>query len=343
VLSHQASSASWERAGLRAALTGLAAPHQVHVFLDRRIDPERQVSGDFPLQPLRGLIESVALRHGIALTTIGNVAYLGPPESARRLRTIDQLRRSEAESLERRLGKGLLARDRLAWPDLATPRELVEEVCRRAQVTLANPDAVPHDLWAGGALVNVPRVTQLTILLAGFDLTFSCDSQGVVTLRPVHPDELWEQSYRVPPGGRRLADEIKSQFPDATFEVDAARVRVTGFIEDHEAIRQWLQTGRPAAEDRPRSNTARQPERRFTMRVVRKPLRDVLRAIEKETELRIAFNDSSKEQAEASLDQLISFEVREVEIDELMKAVLGPLKLDFRRDGTNIEIGIPTR
>jgi hypothetical protein len=310
------------------------------LFLDRRIDPDAPVSGEFPFQPLRGLFEAVGEVHQFEITAMGSVVYVGPPEVAMRLRTIDQLRRAELQALGPRF-RELTARDDLSWNDLSTPRTLIEGVCRQAKVSLANPELVPHDLWAAGALPGLARSTQLTILLAGFDLTFTCSHPGVLTLRPVRGDELWEQSYRLPPGKDGLVEEMRRQFPDAAFRIEASRLSVQGLLEDHEAIRRWLQAGRPV----PAEDTATQVDgplnQRFTLRVVRKPLGEVLRAIERETTLRITLNDGGIEESEAPLEQLVTFEVRDVDVDGLMKAVLAPLGWTYRRTGASIEVSAP--
>lgn len=345
ILEQKSASAQWERGRvrLRMALDRLAEPYGVPLFLDRRIDPDAPVSGNFPLQPLGGLFQAIGERHGFALTPIDGVAYLGPPGSARRLRTIDHLRRFEAQSLGPLPRENLLAVDSLSWENLATPRDLVEQVCRQARVSLANPELIPHDLWAAGSLPNMSRVTQLTILLAGFDLTFACMDPGVLTLRPVRDDELWDQAYPIPRAGAEFVGLLREQFPDVQVKVEPRRIHVTGFVEDHEAIRRWLQGGRPEVAGNPGSRAAAPPERRFALRVVRKPLRDVLRAVEKETDLRIAFDEAGKESAEAFLNQLVSFEVRGVDIDGLMAAILEPLGLRHRREGATVEILVPGR
>jgi hypothetical protein len=219
----------------------------------------------------------------------------------------------------------------------------VEEVSGGARVSLANPDQIPHDLWAEGRLPNLPRVTQLTILLAGFDLTFEFASPDTIAVRPIRGDERWQQAYRLPSARAALVNEIQSAFPHAVLTVDGGELHVAGMMEEHEVIREWLQRGR-----RPEAVVGSVPtgervdpdslSRRYTLRVVRRPLGDVLREIERSTPYRFVYDRERMTRAGASLHELTSFDVVDADIDGLVQALLKPAGLRAERKGTTIEI-----
>jgi hypothetical protein len=309
----------------------------VHLVLDRRIDPDAMLAGEFPSATLGSLLESIGKDHGFGVVPIEGVIYLGPPETVRRLRTLDHLRTHEIQTLKSRTGSPLLFKSSLAWPDLTSPRALVEQVCGEGRVTLRNPDLLPHDLWAANELPLLSRATQLTVLLAGFDLTFQCDGEGV-TLLPIPDDVRWSRTYALPANRRGILNPIRQQLPGAELAVDQNRLHVTGLVEDHEAVQEWLEHGRelPAPETRPANRPGE--KKLYTLRVVRRPLRAVLQEIEKLTEYRFVLDEAALSQAGASLDQSVSFDVVQVDIDGLMEAILGPGNLTWRRQGAQIEI-----
>lgn len=338
-LDSPAAASRWERDALRDALRLLADLHQVDIFLDRRINPDAKVSGSFPASSLGNLLEAIGGDLGFSVTSIDSVAYLGPAATARRLRTLDTLRRSEVRKLPPRWAGRLLAKDTFTWGDLASPRGLVEQVCRRAGVSLTNKEQIPHDLWAANRLSHVTRATQLTILLAGFDLTFDCRNDGTILLRPIREDERWEHVYRLPAGGPRLVEQLGRRLPSATLTVDGNQLHVAAWVEEHEVVQEWLKHGRRPPESARRVAETVQ-ERRYHMRVVRRPLSEVLREIERNTAYRFDADQEAITEADLSLERLVSFEVQEVDLDGLLKALEEQSGLVFRRDGTKINVSV---
>jgi hypothetical protein len=77
--------------------------------------------------------------------------------------------------------------------------------------------------------------------------------------------------------------------------------------------------------------------------VVRKPLGEVLKEIERATQLRIVFDEALHEDSADVTDELVSFEVRDVDLDGLLKAVLEPVGLQHRREANVIRIVAPER
>ena len=78
----------------------------------------------------------------------------------------------------------LLRRFPVTWEMLATPRELLRETAERYQLTIENPEAVPHDLWAAGGIAYANAAEALMLVLVQFDLEFEWLSPHAVRIVP---------------------------------------------------------------------------------------------------------------------------------------------------------------
>lgn len=162
----------WSERELRGALSSLSRSQNVAILLDRRIDPSQLVVFQAQNLALRDLLERFAHAHQAGVAVVNWVVYVGPRDTARRLPTVAKLRADEIRRLPKPLRDELEKRAAVTWPELATPRELIEGLARATGLTVENPDVVPHDLWPEISLPPVGRSEQLTLILAGFDFTF---------------------------------------------------------------------------------------------------------------------------------------------------------------------------
>ena len=81
------------------------------------------------------------------------------------------------------VSRPLLQPKPLAWPDFATPRDILTDLARQNGLTLEGLDRVPHDLWAAADLPPLSLVERLTLVANQFDLTFALSADGrTVTL-----------------------------------------------------------------------------------------------------------------------------------------------------------------
>ena len=72
----------------------------------------------------------------------------------------------------------LLRSEAWQWEELVQPRELLRELAQQVPVRVQNPEAIPHDLWAAGNWPMLAWVERMTLLLAGFGMTFEMDPAG---------------------------------------------------------------------------------------------------------------------------------------------------------------------
>ncbi len=69
----------------------------------------------------------------------------------------------------------------------------------------------------------------------------------------------------------------------------------------------------------------------------------MLQQIEKATDYRFTLDRDALRQAGIAVDRLISFEVRQADIDALLKTLQAESGLDFQRNGKEIEVFVRPR
>jgi hypothetical protein len=168
----------WENRSLREGLTRLSQTCGVAIFLDRRIDPGQPISLTVREQPLETLAKQVATEARAGVAIIGPVIYIGPPEQASQLVALAAIRRQDVSKLPDEAKTRLLRTQAWQWDELVEPRQLLNELARQANVTVENAEMVPFDLWPAVSLPPLACVDRLTLLLAGFGLTFKIDNRG---------------------------------------------------------------------------------------------------------------------------------------------------------------------
>lgn len=177
----QAISIHFAERPLRGALQRLEQEFGTAVFLDRRLNPDQPVTlaaADLPLsQIIAELVQQAAANQQMTATTcrLGGVTYWGPKEAGKQLAVAAAARRDEATRLPAKLRTQVLKTSPLSWPELAEPRTLVQDLAAKAGLTLVSGQVIPHDLWPAVDLPPLTVADQLSLVLAGFDLTYRID------------------------------------------------------------------------------------------------------------------------------------------------------------------------
>ena len=123
-----------------------------------------------------------------------------------------------------------------------------------------------------------------------------------------------------------------TEIPDARITVEKGRIQVIGRVEDQE----WIETqlrGKPL--DRPVVTAG--PEV-YKLSVEKAALDSVLNQLANRLELQLDWDRPTIDRARISTEQLITVQVSDVSLDELLKAVLAGTGLNFRRAGQKIAI-----
>jgi hypothetical protein len=325
----------WAENPLRRAIRNLSQAQGVAVLVDRRVDPDQKLDLQFSGAPLRDALQEIAHRRGLGISLLGPVVYLGPPEAAARLRTLSALREEDVQRLPDPAGRRFSQLKPFKWDDLATPRDLLKQLAKQNGFELANLQLVPHDLWAAADLPPLSLADRLTLLAIQFDLTFSISADGtLVSLAPLPERVAVVRSY---PGGAdpaATARNFSRLAPTAEIKAARGRVYVRGLVEDQERI------ARPHHADSPSKPPPREglSNKRFTLTVTKKPVGALLRQLAKQLKLELAIDQQALDRAGISLDQLVSFSVKEVTADELFRAAARPAGLSVHRRGHTVEV-----
>jgi hypothetical protein len=294
----RAVSIHWRRVPLRDVVRRLEDVFNETVFVDRRVDPNQRVSLDIEAASVADVLEPAAAGSGLAIGRLGRLTYLGPRSAAEYLATLALLRAQQVQELTGSQSDELKRRRAVDWPRLTEPRELVVSLVEARGWNVGNAGRIPHDLWAAGELPELALAEQLTVLLIGFDLTFEVRPR-TGTLEVVPIDAATRQ---------RLA-EAKPQ-------ADAAPNRAAPRLGDRSA--ETLQV--------------------YTLRVTEQPVRLVLKELAARLNWQIEFDEAELIAAGRSLDDRVSFAVKNVDQDALLDAVLRPARLGFEREGTRFKI-----
>lgn len=162
----------WQGVATGDAIARLRALFDETVFVDRRVDPNLRVSIDLIATSAEQVLTAVGSEHDLAAVRLRTLVYFGPSPVAARLRGLADTKTKEIARLPAAARVALAGRRDFSWPRLSEPRRLVMQVAQRSGWRIANPEQIPHDLWAAGELPDLTAAEQLTLLLIGFDLSF---------------------------------------------------------------------------------------------------------------------------------------------------------------------------
>lgn len=320
----QPASVTWNGAALRESLGRFAESQSVCVILDRRIDPGVKLELAADHVPAEAIIRAAGEQAAAHASLIGPVAYLGPEATAKRLATVAALRTQDAQRLPTALREKVLERRSWAWPDFATPRELLAELAAEADLKLEGAEQIPHDLWAGAKLPKLTLVERLTLVLAQFDLTYRItDDDASVNLVPMPASVSIERDYAAGNDPRQRAHVWRERAPEAEIEIRGTRIIVRGTIEEHQAL---TAANKPTARpDEPATGT-----QVYTLTVSGKPLGVVLPQLAKQLHLKLDLDETVIQDRAGSLDKLVELQVKEATLKELLDELLKDSELAYR-------------
>ena len=212
---------------------------------------------------------------------------------------------------------------------MAEPRSLLNDLAAKGGVTIANPELLPHDLWPAADLPPMAWVDRLTLLLAGFGLTFEfADGGASIRLVPIPEEVLVEKAYtpRGEPGP--VVAQLKRTVPNAKVRVEGRKLLVAAVEDDHDKIQRLL-SGQSV-----RTTNTTPGEKRYSMTVENQAAGSVVKTVANQLGKEMKYDP----QLAAKLQTKISLVVKDVTLDELLDQALTPIKLGYRIDDGALEI-----
>lgn len=337
-------SASWSNLDLRSILTRIAETRRVAILLDRRIDSTQKLAVDLNGETLHEGLATITERVGGRLSVVGSTAFIGPAESASKLRTLVRIRSDELSALSKTVpGRRLVELSRSStchWNDLDRPADLIRRIAGRYGLDVVDLDRVPHDLWAGATLPAASPAEALSLVLIQFDLTFQwSDRADAVRIVPVPKEVAIERSYapvRMRPAN--ALEKIKEVIAaEGRVEFRGGRIRVRGTVEEHESVAALLYP------DRRRSARAKPvrpvpiERRRFTLRIRRVPASAVMQKLE-QSGIVFKYDAAALAAAGTDLNRPVTMDVEDATPEEFFGAIFNPLGLKFNVEGLTVTL-----
>lgn len=334
---------TWRGQALGAALSRLAALHELPLWIDRRVDLQHQIQLSLENQPLSTALTRLAAQNDPpwGWSTLRTVVYFGPQQAASDLATVSELTRDMIAKAPAEARRAWLTPRSWSIPRLAEPRTLVTQTLDDIGVQLRNGDAIPHDLWPARELPAIAPVDRAVLALIGFDLAPRLSSDGrqlaIVTIeRPVRIS----QEYRRNDSLDAAASELAAADETIRVERKGGRLVVAARWEIHEQLRR---AGRPgvastAGENDHPARLRPGEEQRFTLRIQNQPVGRVVEQLAAQLKLTVTWPRGAEGAQSPPQDALVSCDVHDATLDELLKAVLEPAGLACDRDGDRVTI-----
>ncbi|MBC7820971.1 MAG: hypothetical protein IAG10_29145 [Planctomycetaceae bacterium] len=336
---------------IRQALQQITESNHVSIVLDRRIDPTQSVSLTVPSTPLRDVIAALARTVDAGIVVVGNVVYVGPTESAKKLRTLIELRNADLSKLAsaavkntekspwRNPSVSLAQKRTFPWKDFDRPRDILKQVAEKLKIEVDGLEKLPHDLWAGSSLTQVTATEALSLLLIQFGATFEfVPDRAVIRIVPIPNRVVIERSFPLANAGE-IARAARERFTDAEIIVGGANLIVQGTVEQHAEIAAFLKSGGQKTANAP-ANKPDKPlsKRLFTLKLENAALGDVIKTFVANG-VQIKYDPMQFADAEISLDKKIDkIDVKQVSAEKLFRDLFEPLGIEVTIDGEVVRL-----
>lgn len=327
--------ANWEHVGLRYIFGRVSSAWQIAVLLDRRVDPSRKLAIDLNESTRLDAIKNIAARGSARVRVVGNLVYIGPPDGARKLRTLIRLRSNELfgelSQISKRRQFELVDRWTLHWNDLDRPVDLVQRIAQRFKLKVDGLDRLPHDLWAGSTLPRVNALEALSLILIQFDLTFEwTEGANGVRIVPAPKDVAITRTYSVRGmAALAAAERWRRQIPGLRAERRGDEVLVRGTVEQHEAVEALLNPSRKS--DRPpKKDISKDPlsRRSFTLSLKQIPVSAIMKKLQS-TGITFQYDAQRFKDAGIDLNTRIDVDVNDATAEPFLRSLFDPLGVKF--------------
>jgi len=332
---------TWDDQEVAAALERLAEVQRVPLWIDRRIDPHARVSLAGNNLTVAELMDRLAASDGRdwGWATLRTVIYFGPRQTARELATLSELARQATAKAPSAMRRAWITPSAWDFPRLSEPSAIFDAVVTEAGAELREGTSIPHDLWPACSLPGIPPIDRAVLILAGFDLQFTASSDGrkvgaAPGDRPVQITATYPASAEL----QAVVDALTAADATIRSRRQGRRVSILGRWEDHEQLRQTLNPAATADRATSEGISPQAGEQRFTLRIANKPVGAVLDQLAAQLQLAITWDPALAATTPPARETLVSCEVREVDLDGLLEAVLTPAGLGFERANTTVTI-----
>ncbi len=333
---------TWQSQELASGLNRLADLQQTTIWLDRRIDPSTTVDLSASNEPLIDVLRKLGEPHAWSATPLDGVVYFGPKQTADELATLAAIARQQVAQAPATMQNRWLKSEAWSFPRLSQPRELLVALAKSVGASIEHVDLVPLDLWPAHSLPPTPLVDRMVLVLASFDLTCELSKDGrQLAVVPIKRPVQITREFAVPAARAAAIEEQLQLMPEAKVDRRGQRLIVSARVEELETLAVVMRGQTTSSAARQQSSSTKPApleDQRFTLRIENKPVGAVIDQLAKQLKLDVTWDAALQAGAKPRRNALISCNVREVNIDALLKAILAPANLAFHRDGQRIAI-----
>lgn len=312
------------------AVSNLQQSLRYAIVVDHTIDPDQPMTLATGLLQSDQLLRRLAVSIGADVSFTDHFAFVGRPESVKRLRTIMELRRTDLRLLRTKLSSDVYRRcfeqSGNGWPDLMRPDRYVREQVLAVGLKLPDSETLPHDLWRSQTLPALEFVERVTVVLNQFDLTFSVSDEGDVRLVPVDERPFLRRRVRVPSDRKAIVESLL-ETDDSVVQANwsGSRVTIDGTVEVIERVEAMIRNETEA------TATSDLRTQRFTMAIPSGST--VFRVIEslKASGVDVRLEGSSENLKQQFLQQNVELEAEGMLGSEFFLAL-------FKADGVTVSV-----
>lgn len=212
----------------------------IAIFLDRRIDPDVELSLDLPEMRLEFALREVALRQKMGIVVRDGYVYFGPQRFCRWWPEALDRCGQQVNKLPLREKQLWQAESRVAWNEGATPRELALKIAG-TKLSTGQQELLAHDIWGAFEAPPLARWEQLAIVCGGFDLVPVFSNNGDVSLKPLEDGKNQKATINVPASSiSEVMESIHRYFPDAKASASQSKIGLEGSSGEIKAIQNWF-------------------------------------------------------------------------------------------------------
>ncbi|MFN9368487.1 MAG: hypothetical protein ACK6CT_06920 [Planctomycetia bacterium] len=307
--------AVWKSVPLRIWADRVAEIAGGPVVIDRRLDPEVAVTLDARGESLAAVLEKVARAAGARVVWLRSSIRLVPAGSAADVCSrAERAREIAVVRLPAAVRQVVARRAEWAWKGGARPRDLVAAALDQAGLEVEGIDRVPHDHFPEAMLPPLSLGERLDLMLAHFDLRIDWRGGAVGPVAVIVP--------------------IDAGLPTASPTEPLA----SGQVERPESpVRTPAKPPRGDAGRNGKAGQTVKTKQTFTLKAAA-PLEELLAAIAGRLEVSLDVDRKGIEARGIALQEIVRVEVKDASADELLAAVLGPLKLTGKIIAGRLEV-----
>ena len=321
----------WASNPLRGALTRLSRDQGVAIFLDRRVDPDVPIEFSMQGMDLGGVLNSLAGRVQQGVCRVGPVVYIGPTRTSSMLATVVALKENESKQLPSAVRGRLRRSEPLRWPELTAPRELIDGLAAGVGLTVEGGEQIPHDLWPEVDLPPLTFAQRMSLVLAGFHMTFEIgQDDSTIRLMPMPETASMERSYPLRGNRANVMAVLSRRFPDANISAAAGKITVIGTVEEHGAIKRALE----GKSERP--TPAKSPSGGETVYSLK--IKGRVGKLASGLATKLGLQLEFEQRAAGKFNEPVSLDVKEVSLEELLDALFSPAGLSYELTGKTLRV-----